>query len=257
VTGILAPLAFAALAWWVSTGIVLWLSRRPASTFPVTLAASGLAACAALAALFILRDATAPSAAYGAFAAAIVVWGFIELTFLTGWIVGPATATPLARSGWKLFAAGARALLHHEIVLIAGAVLVLGLSWSDPNPVGAWTYLLLWGMRTSAKLNLFLGVPNPGAELLPPQLEGLKPFLRRRAMNALLPVSIAAGCVVVALLVRAALEPAVPDSRATGLLLVGALAALAVLEHAMLLLPLPADAFWRFRARKEGSGARP
>jgi putative photosynthetic complex assembly protein 2 len=40
----------------------------------------------------------------------------------------------------------------------------------QPNQVGTGTFAVLWVMRISAKLNLFLGVRNLSEELLPPHL---------------------------------------------------------------------------------------
>ena len=35
------------------------------------------------------------------------------------------------------------------------------------NQIGFWTYVMLWWMHESAKLNVFFGVPNLGEEMLP------------------------------------------------------------------------------------------
>ena len=37
---------------------------------------------------------------------------------------------------------------------------MVALTWGGANQVGTWTFLVLWVMRLSAKLNVFLGVPN-------------------------------------------------------------------------------------------------
>ena len=39
------------------------------------------------------------------------------------------------------------------------------------NRYGLWTFLVLWIMRQSAKLNLFFGVPNLGEQYLPAHLQ--------------------------------------------------------------------------------------
>ena len=53
-----------------------------------------------------------------------------------------------------------------------------------------WTFMPLWLMRTSAKLNVFLGGINLGEEFLPPHLRYLLSFMARRPMNVLMPLSL-------------------------------------------------------------------
>jgi putative photosynthetic complex assembly protein 2 len=100
-------------------------------------------------------------------------------------------------------------------------------------------------MRQSAKLNLFLGVRNLGIEFLPQHLRYLQSFFRRRGMNALFPWSMLACIALVALLARQTLHPASSDFEEAGFALLTAIALLGLLEHAMLMLPIPAEALWR------------
>jgi putative photosynthetic complex assembly protein 2 len=100
-------------------------------------------------------------------------------------------------------------------------------------------------MRQSAKLNLFLGVRNLGVEFLPQHLRYLQSFFRRRGMNALFPWSVLAGTVLVGLLARRTLHPASDAFEEAGFALLTAIALLGLLEHVMLMLPIPADALWR------------
>ena len=118
----------------------------------------------------------------------MLTWGWQEVFFLTGAITGPRRHACAADcSGWRHFRHGVQAILHHELsLLVAGAVLV-AIGWNAPNPVGMWTYLVLWGMRQSAKLNLFLGVRNLGVEFLPQHLRYLQSFFRRRAHERAVP----------------------------------------------------------------------
>ena len=135
-----------------------------------------------------------------------------------------------------------QAILHHELsLLVAGAVLI-AIGWNAPNSIGMWTYLVLCGMRQSAKLNLFLGFRNLGVEFLPQHLRYLQSFFRRRTMNALFPWSILACTVLVVVLARLTLHPASGPFEATGFALLTSIAALGLLEHSMLMLPVPSDA---------------
>jgi hypothetical protein len=101
-------------------------------------------------------------------------------------------------------------------------------------------------MRTSAKLNLFLGVRNLSEAFLPAHLAYLESFFRRRAMNALFPFTVAASSAVLVAMVAAAMAAHTTPTEVLRLTLVGTLLAMAIVEHAMLVLPLSTTALWRW-----------
>jgi putative photosynthetic complex assembly protein 2 len=98
-------------------------------------------------------------------------------------------------------------------------------------------------MRVSAKLNLFLGVPNLGEQFLPEHLKYLKSFFRRRAINFLFPVSVTLATLVTASAVQR-LAHARTAFEATSLSLTIALLGLGLLEHWFMVLPLPSERLW-------------
>ena len=151
------------------------------------------------------------------------------------------------------FGHAVEAIIHHELALAATLAFVVALAWNATNWVGAATFALLWTMRLSAKLNLFLGVRNPGTELLPAHLRYLASFFGRRPVNALLPVSVAGTALVVTWLTRSALG-AGSAFEATGYGLVAALAALALLEHLFLIMPWSVARLWGWSGDPAGSG---
>jgi putative photosynthetic complex assembly protein 2 len=241
---------FAVFIWWFSTGIVLLLDNLPRTTFAASRWASTALAVAALWVLDASADQGGIAAAYLGFGSALLVWGWHELAFLTGWVTGPRRrALRAGVEGWPRFRAAAAAILWHEIAIAAVGVLIFALTWDAPNRVGAWTYAVLWTMRISAKLNLFLGVRNLSEEFLPPHLVYMASFFRRRRMNLLFPVSVTAATVVLVLVLEKALVPGLPADAAVGLTLVATLLGLAILEHWLLVLPLPASALWRWAMR--------
>jgi len=232
--------------WWCSTGAILLLVRRPRHGRAAVLAVATVVLCAAALALHWSSRLTTIGGSCLAFAAAVLVWGWIELSFLLGAITGPRVAgCEPACSGWRHLRHAIEAILYHELVTIAAALLVTALTWRAPNATGLWTFMILWGMRISAKLNLFLGVPNTGEAMLPPHLRYLGGYFRRRALNALLPVSLGGAALLCALLGNAAWEAPAWDYRAAGLTLLATLSGLGLIEHLMLLLPMPADAPWK------------
>jgi putative photosynthetic complex assembly protein 2 len=241
---------FAVFIWWFSTGIVLLLDNLPRTTFRWSRVLSTALALSALWALLSTADDTGLGAVYCAFTSALLIWGWHELSFLTGWVTGPRRiAVAEGVRGWPRLRAAVAAILWHELAIAAtGLVLIVG-TWGQPNQVGAWTYGVLWAMRISAKLNLFLGVRNLSEEFLPPHLAYMASFFRRRRMNLLFPFAVTAATAVTALVVQAALAPGIDHAAAVGLVLVATLLALAVLEHWLLVLPLPATALWRWAMR--------
>jgi putative photosynthetic complex assembly protein 2 len=207
-----------------------------------------------LAALYVLRvsclDASV-NGAYTAFSCAILVWGWLEMSFLMGFITGPRKHACLERCpGWRHFVHATQAIIYNEIATLIAAAAILAATWGAPNRLALWTFLVLWAMRLSAKLNLFLGVPNVGDKFLPAHLQYLKGFFRKRSMNFLFPVSVSASTIVTVMLAQryAAAEDAF---QGTSFALLTSLLALAVLEHWFMVLPLPSERLWNW-ALKSG-----
>jgi putative photosynthetic complex assembly protein 2 len=238
---------YAVFVWWFSTGAILWLDQRPKKTYRLSLAAgSAVAAAAAWGLAISLKDAS-PHGAVLAFTCAIGLWGWHELSFLTGLIAGPRTAPcPAGVSGWRRFKLASATLIYHELALAATALAIAAISWGQPNQVGCGIFLILLVSRLSAKFNLFLGVPNFSEEFFPDHLRYLTTYLRKRSINLLFPISIVAGLALGAKEVAVALDPQATPFAVVGYSLMFALTALAVIEHAFMILPLPDAALWRW-----------
>jgi putative photosynthetic complex assembly protein 2 len=247
-----AALALLVIAlWWSTTGAIFLLGRLPARTFRVSIAGATLLLGAALVAIGWSRDEPGTAGACVAFCAAILVWGWLETTFLLGAITGPRRmASEPGASGRRHFRHAFAAVLYHELATVAALVVVAALCWRAANPYALWTLLLLWVMRVSAKLNLHLGVPNVGAAMLPSQLRYLAGYFRQGRVSALYPLSLLACAVASGLLVRAAWQAGEADPDFGGLTLLATLALLGFFEHVMLALPVPADAFWSWLPRR-------
>ena len=57
--------------------------------------------------------------AYLAFGSVIVMWGWHELAFLTGWITGPRKIALSANTkGMQRFKEATQVMIHHEIALV-------------------------------------------------------------------------------------------------------------------------------------------
>ena len=185
------PIAAALALWWTSTGAVLYLDARDSRTYGRTFAGASVIALGALFLAAAVRDDATIRGAVLAFFAGLACWAWQLVGFYTGFITGPRkTPCPADCVGWRRFVEAVQTSLHHEIAAALGALALAALSARAPNPVALWTYLILWGMHASAKLNLFFGVPNHGEDLLPEHLAYLKSYMARRPMNLFFPVSV-------------------------------------------------------------------
>lgn len=253
-TELLLPIGAALFVWWASTGVVMLLDGLPRTTFRWSMLATSVLAALALVGLARTSQSDSAAAAYLAFACGVMVWAWQEMSFLTGWITGPRRhACVPGCGGWRHALHAIEAILYHELAIVAGAVLIAAVTWGGGNLTGLWTYLVLWAMRQSAKLNLHLGVRNTGEEFVPEHLRYITSFFRRRPMNLLFPVSVTAATVAAVWLVQLALAPGLAPGQAVGLMLVASMLALGILEHWFLVLPLPVDALWRWSLRARGA----
>jgi putative photosynthetic complex assembly protein 2 len=244
---------FALIAWWFSTGAILYLIGMPRQTFAVsTLAATAVAGMAVFG-LWALSDTATTAGAFVGFSCGLVIWGWHEMSFLMGLVTGPRTEPcPPSAAGWRRLVLATETLIYHELAILATAVLVLAITWGEPNQIGAWTFVILWLARLSAKLNIFLGVPNVTEEFLPTHLEFLKSYFRRRPMNLLFPLSITALTAATILLAQIVVDAKVHGFWTSGATLLATLSALALIEHWFLVLPLPVAALWKwgFKSRE-------
>lgn len=246
-TGHILPMLAVLLGWFASTGMVAWLANRGRHTFSGSIVVSGIAAIAALVVLVVAAQHPTIGSAYASFFAAITIWGWLELSFLTGAVTGPrrAPSEPDSR-GLKRFLHASSTLIHHELTLAAAAIIILSLSWNAINPTGAMAFTLLFGLRLSAKLNLFFGVPNMSDDLMPGHLQYLKSYFGPRRWHGALALSlILLAGLVVWLGSRALAAPADSFAAASASLVFG-LAALGALEHFFLALPFRDGALWRW-----------
>ena len=248
------PIGFAVFVWWFSTGLVLLLDGLPRTTFRWSHLISSALAVLALVGLHRTAGQTSIASAYCAFTCALLVWGWHELSFLTGWVTGPRQqALSDGAAGWQRFVQATSTLLWHELAILATGVLIAVLTWGEANQVGMGTFAVLWFMRISAKLNVFLGVRNLSLQLLPLHLRYLGSYFRKRAMNLLFPWVVTAATVVAVMLVREALAQPAGSAAAIGAWLVSTLLVLAIVEHWLLVLPLEATALWRWAMHKPSS----
>ena len=172
----------ALFAWWFSTGAILWLVRRADNQgthghfWAVMVGLPFLGA-----GIYMLAEslpATSVGGIYAGFFAALLIWGWIELAFLTGIITGPAPRDcPPGVEGVERFLRAWGTVAYHEMLLTVSLILIGYASWGAGNMFGFWTFAVLYFARISAKLNLFFGVPQDQRRVpAKPALAPAEPF---------------------------------------------------------------------------------
>jgi putative photosynthetic complex assembly protein 2 len=246
---------YALLVWWFSTGVVLYLDGLPRWTFRWSMGAATLLLIAAFAGLLLSSGDTSSSAAYLSFTCGLLAWGWQEMSYYTGFITGTyKTPCPQDCSGWRRFFLAIQTSIYHELAIVATAALIVALTWDGANQVGTWTFMILWWMRWSAKLNVFLGVRNLNIEWLPEHLQFLGSFFTKKPMNLLFPVSVTVSTIVATLLVQRTLAADASEFEVIGLILLATLLVLAILEHWFLVLPVPVDKLWSWGLKSHKTG---
>ena len=60
-----------------------------------------------------------------------------------------------------------QSVIYHEFAIAATAAAIYAIVGSGENTTGLWSFVILWLMRLSAKLNVYLGVRNLSENFLP------------------------------------------------------------------------------------------
>lgn len=240
---LLFPVLIAILAWWVGTGVVLYLQQRIRPVRKPLIISLGLMASISLLAMVIGAQGIDIWQSYLGFFAAITLWGSIELSYYTGLIGGVhKRACPAGCDTGKRFRLALGASIWHELsVLFAGGVVMTLLHNAD-NLTGLYTFLVLWLMRWSAKLNLFFGVPNFNTDWFPKRLAYAHSYIRRAPVSWFFPVSVLLACFFAAKMITTGL--ASPEVQSLVFILPGVLLSLAIVEHLFMALPIADSELW-------------
>jgi putative photosynthetic complex assembly protein 2 len=239
------PALHGLLIWWISTCLILFLDSLPRQTFKWSMAGATVILTASIYGLVLSASDTSVAGAYTAFTCGVLIWGWLEISFYMGYVTGPRNHhCGHGCDGWSHFGHAIQASLYHEIAVLLLAGVVLVLTWGSPNQFGMWTFIVLWWMHQSARLNVFLGVSNLNADFLPEHLAHIKSFFRSAPMNLLFPFSVTASTICAALMTERALSFGADTFNATGYTLLTTMMVLAILEHWFLVLPISATRVW-------------
>ncbi len=243
--GHVVPFMVTVAIWFVATGLIAWADNRERATFSTSLLIGSVAGIAGLLVILISSLSAQVWAVYLSFIGALMVWGWHELSFLTGASAGPRRGpADTALTGVARFRQAAATVMHHEVALAVTALLLISLSWNAPNQIGATVFVLMFAMRLISKINLFVGVPNSSSEMLPDQLAYLKTYFGPSRMTLLLAASLAGIAAATAWFAQLALVAPVGSAAMVGASLLTTLALLGVLEHLFLALPFRDGMLW-------------
>lgn len=253
---LLLPALFTVLAWWIGTGVILWLNRLPRHTYRITFTVASWLAILAFWGLAASRDVATEAGAYCAFSCALLIWAWQEIAFLLGYVTGPRRIDlPPGARGWRRLGFALQVVLHHELALLVLAGGVFLVTAGGSNRVGLCTYLIFWVMRQSAKLNIFLGVRNLSESFLPAHLRYLPTYFQRKPINPLFPVVVTLATALAVAGWDFAWTHRSGEFQPVAAALASMLLSLAILEHWFMVLPIPFERLWQWGLG--GGGKRP
>ena len=245
-----APVLYTLFIWWFSTGAILYLVGLPQATHKWTMAGATLLLLAALGAVGWSASDAGHAAAYVGFTAALAVWAWQEVAFLLGYVTGPRRLPcPSQAQGWRRARFAFQTVLHHELALLMLGGLLAVLTWHGSNHGAMVTFAILWAMRQSAKLNVFLGVRNLNEQFLPAHLSYLQTYFRHRRMNGLFPWSIGLATIAVVVGWQGVFDARLDEAGEAAAILAATLLSLGLLEHWFMVIPLPTHGLWQWGMR--------
>ncbi|ACF15054.1 photosynthetic complex assembly protein 2 [Chloroherpeton thalassium ATCC 35110] len=224
--------------WWISTAVIIYFNFQPVVRLAFFLTSLTLAIISAFMTVKY-RDDESIMGTYITFTGALFVWGFVEVSFYTGYIVGP-PVRPLFTIGpsWEAFHKAVHRSIYHEMLIMTLGLTALWLFRKAKNKFGLYTFFILWFAHQSCKLNVFFGVSNTGSEFIPDTVSDMAQFMTVTSMNWLFPFSISLNTIVAYKFIRHVKDLAKPAWQRIGYILVGMMALLALVEHWLLVLPL-------------------
>lgn len=256
-SGHVVPFIVTVAIWFVATGLIAWADNRERATFSTSLLVGSVAGIAGLLVILVSSLSTQMWAVYLSFIGALMVWGWHELSLLTGASAGPRRGpSDPSLTGVARFRQAAATVMHHEVALAVTALLLISLSWNAPNQIGATVFVLMFAMRLISKINLFVGVPNSTSEMLPDQLGYLKTYFGPSRVTRLLILSVALLTGVTIWFAALALAAPLGSAEMVGASLLTTLALLGVLEHLFLALPFRDGMLWGWAMPKRNGPQR-
>jgi len=243
-------LTAAVALWWLLTGIALMCVHQPPTARRWVL---GVATMVAGTSFWILPETAAVhsvSSVLVGFLLALLIWGWLELVYLMGYVTGPnKRQAPGGAAAGKRFVLALATIIYHEMLALTVIVLAfLQVGLEGDSLVTPLVLLVLWIMRCSTKLNLFFGVRHFNENWLPESLSYVTSFIAVGKNSALILPTTFLAALLAATFFFAGLNASSQTAELT-LYLLAWLSTLAVLEHFFLMYPLGEHALWRWAVK--------
>jgi len=238
-----AAILLVILVWWIGTGIVLRLQQQLNPAKRTTSIGICMVASLSLGTLLLTSSALSGVGIFSAFVSAVILWGCVELSYYLGKIAGTHTMpcppqTPL----WSRFKLALGTSIWHELLVLGLGFILIVLLYNATNAVGLYTYMVLWLMRWSAKLNLFFGVPNFNTSWIPERLAYISTYIKTGTITPFFFITIVCASTVVYQLLAKSNNVSLEYSLI--FMMPAVLLILAILEHLFMLVPFQDLKMW-------------
>lgn len=233
--------------WWAATGVTLAMQQSALAGTVSLVVATVMAVVGAVLINASRRNTTVQGARF-AFLGSSLVWWWCSTLFYAGIGVRINSNVEVGPRTFELALQAILATLRADLFGVFALVAVAVAVWRSPNRLAFWTLLTFWSTLQTAKLNVFMGVRNSGADWLPEHLSGLSQFFGPAVNSWLLPLTIAGLCACLILVVhRAQIEKR--DFARHASAMIALLLALAVVEHVFLGLDMSLPLWEIFKPR--------
>lgn len=174
---IFAAVVYAIVLWWVSTGAIIVLYRRPAWTYDATFGLYTVVAALAAVTLYLTRNATTLWAVYAAFSAGTLLWGWNLAAYYTGTITGfRVVHTGNALTDAERFKYAVITGAGHEAMSVLLVVGCVWGAWGATNLAGFGCVVFFYTLHMLSKLVIYFGVPNFSGAWLPAHLQSITAY---------------------------------------------------------------------------------
>ncbi len=143
------PFASTVVIWWLGTILLLAFTRNldVLKTRKLMFVSALLMQLGFFGLYYFSDDSMGSLSAYGSFFSAILVWVWLESSFLAGWITGSRKTPCSPNTGeFTRLTQAFQAVSHHELHIAILAVLIFLITKDSVNNVGFVAFLILWGM---------------------------------------------------------------------------------------------------------------
>lgn len=243
----LAPVLFVIFVWWASTGAVLWLAQALDRQMHSRLVLMTVLCALGFAGVIIASSHATVWSVYLSFGSAILIWGWVEFTLLSGLITGSEDKPcPPDISETQRFWMAFKTICHHEYVLLAVMCVLAVLDTTAGSGMAIKTFALLWFMRLGAKLTIFSGAPKLSTNMMPERLSYMKTYFREDRIGIGFWFSVSCCSLFFAAGIYALMMIDYSPIAQTQIVMLVTLVCLALLEHLFMIMPFSESSLWRW-----------